>query len=88
MNESGPFVKSKAAFGHVRAKRASLEARESNQMLQPDVMTLQEAAAFLRCHPKTLRLMAAAGRIPAVRVGRLWRFSRRRLTEWVNSTIL
>ena len=39
-----------------------------------NVLNLKEAAAVLHCHPKTLRLMARAHKIPAVRVGKLWRF--------------
>ncbi len=46
------------------------------------MLTLQEAALILKCHPKTLRLMAAAGKIPSRRVGSLWRFSPIKLQEW------
>jgi excisionase family DNA binding protein len=48
------------------------------------VLKLTQAAEVLQCHPKTLRLMAQAGKIPARRVGRLWRFSADRLREWVD----
>ena len=44
------------------------------------------AAAVLQCHPKTLRLMAQAGKIPARRVGKLWRFSENRLREWMEAS--
>jgi excisionase family DNA binding protein len=52
-------------------------------MYETEVLTLQEAAALLKCHPKTLRLMAMQGKIPARRVGRLWRFSLLKITEWL-----
>ena len=52
-------------------------------MYESDVLTLQEAAAILKCCPKTLRLMAVRGEIPSRRVGRLWRFSRRKLQQWM-----
>jgi conjugative relaxase-like TrwC/TraI family protein/excisionase family DNA binding protein len=48
------------------------------------VLKLTQAAEVLQCHPKTLRLMAQAGKIPARRVGKLWRFSADRLREWVD----
>jgi excisionase family DNA binding protein len=48
-----------------------------------DVLTLPEAAAYLRCHPKTLRLMAIRGSVPGRRVGWLWRFSQQRLEGWM-----
>ncbi len=48
-----------------------------------DVLTIQEAAAFLRCHPRTLQKLAIRGDVPAKKVGSLWRFSRQRLQEWM-----
>src|SRR5580698_954873 len=48
-----------------------------------DVLSLPEAAAYLRCHPRTLRLMAIRGSVPARRVGWLWRFSQQRLDVWI-----
>ena len=48
-----------------------------------DVLTLEEGAEYLRCHPKTLRKQAVAGLIPGRRVGYLWRFSRKRLEAWM-----
>jgi excisionase family DNA binding protein len=48
-----------------------------------DVMTLTEAAEFLRCHPKTLKKIASLGQIPHRRVGSHWRFSRVVLTSWM-----
>lgn len=51
-----------------------------------DVLTIKEAAALLRCHPRTLQKMAIRGEIPARKVGSLWRFSRQRLQEWVQGS--
>jgi excisionase family DNA binding protein len=51
-----------------------------------NVLNLKEAAAVLHCHPKTLRLMARAHKIPAVRVGKLWRFSKERLRDWLEAS--
>jgi excisionase family DNA binding protein len=53
-------------------------------MYETQVLTLQEAAVILKCHPKTLRLMAMDGKIPSRRVGRLWRFSLAKIKEWLN----
>ena len=50
------------------------------------VLDLKAAAAVLHCHPKTLRLMAIAKKIPAQRVGSLWRFSEKRLIEWLEAS--
>jgi excisionase family DNA binding protein len=51
-----------------------------------DVLTLDEAAALLRCHPVTVKRQAALGKIPAKKLGSLWRFSRQRLMEWLQSS--
>ena len=52
--------------------------RESNG----DIMTLSEAAAFIRVSEKTLGEMARSRRIPSQKVGREWRFLRSALEEW------
>jgi excisionase family DNA binding protein len=48
-----------------------------------DVLTLKEAAAFLRCSPDTVKRRARAGLLPASKIGRQWRFRRRDLDEWL-----
>jgi excisionase family DNA binding protein len=42
-----------------------------------------EAAAILGIHPKTLQRMARSGQIRGIRVGRLWRFRRSDIDEWI-----
>ncbi len=39
-----------------------------------DFMTVEDVAALLRINKSTVYRMAKAGRIPATRVGRQWRF--------------
>jgi len=48
-----------------------------------DVLTLDEAAAYLRVHPRTLRMKAGKGQIPGAKIGKVWRFHRRQLEEWL-----
>jgi len=48
-----------------------------------EVLTLQEAAGFLRCSPDTVRRKARAGELPASKIGRVWRFRRADLDEWL-----
>jgi excisionase family DNA binding protein len=50
---------------------------------EAEVMTLEEAAAFLRLPPETVRQLAETQRIPARSVGETWRFSRPALVEWL-----
>ena len=54
-------------------------------MGEQDVLTAEEAAAYLRIARATLYRLAAKGRIPAVKVGRVWRFSRSLLDEWLEA---
>ncbi|MGA2890554.1 MAG: helix-turn-helix domain-containing protein, partial [Terracidiphilus sp.] len=48
-----------------------------------DVLTLVQAAEFLKCHAKTLRIQATKGLIPGKRIGSLWRFYRPTLEVWM-----
>jgi excisionase family DNA binding protein len=48
-----------------------------------EVLTAEEAAEFLGFNPVTIRLKARAGEIPGRKIGKEWRFSRRRLLEWL-----
>ncbi len=41
-----------------------------------------EAALLLRIHPKTLQRMARKGQVPALQIGKLWRFSSSALLLW------
>ncbi len=47
------------------------------------VLTLAEAAGFLRVSERTLGEMARANKVPCQRVGREWRFLRETLSEWL-----
>jgi excisionase family DNA binding protein len=48
-------------------------------------LTLTEAAASLRLHPVTLRALAAAGELPAFKIGRAWRFVEIDLVAWARA---
>ena len=43
---------------------------------QSDPLTVDEAAAFLRVHPRTVLRLLARGELPGVKVGRQWRLWR------------
>jgi len=47
------------------------------------VLTLAEAAAYLRLPPQTQKRDALAGRLPGRRVGRRWRFLKTSLDDWL-----
>ena len=51
---------------------------------QHTVMTLREAAQYLRMSPSALELMASEGQVPALLIDGKWRFSRNAVDEWLN----
>ncbi len=40
---------------------------------KPEMLTVAEAAAYLRVHPGTIRKMIERGEVSAIRAGRVWR---------------
>ncbi len=50
-------------------------------------LTLREAAQALALHPDTVKKMAQAGRIPAVKLGKYWRFRLSELDAWLKSKL-
>lgn len=53
----------------------------------PEVLTIDEAATFLRIPKPTLYLYARCGEVPATKIGKRWIFSRIRLTERVQGKV-
>jgi excisionase family DNA binding protein len=51
------------------------------------LLNTEEAAMLLRIHPKTLQRMARKGEVPAMQVGKLWRFSTSALLLWQQEKI-
>jgi excisionase family DNA binding protein len=49
----------------------------------PDVLTLDQAAAFLQVEPAALADLAERSEVPARRIGDEWRFSRAALLDWL-----
>lgn len=47
------------------------------------LLDVTEAAKLLRIHPKTLRTKASRGIIPAIQIGRVWRFRASMLNRWL-----
>ncbi len=47
------------------------------------MLTAKEAAAYLKLSVETVKAKARAGQMPAAKIGREWRFSRRQLLAWI-----
>ena len=48
-----------------------------------EIMTTQEMAKYLKLHEITICKLAAEGKIPAVRIGRVWRFDKNTVDQWI-----
>lgn len=66
-----------------RAKRTAESAPAAERL-----MNLPEAAEFLRIDADTLRSLTRRGRVPAMKIGRQWRFDPVLLREWVRNESL
>ena len=47
------------------------------------ILTLKEVAEFLKVTERTIYRLAAAKKIPAFKVGGIWRFSRADIDSWI-----
>jgi excisionase family DNA binding protein len=47
----------------------------------------EEAAVLLKIHEKTLIRLARCGTVPAMRIGRLWRFRASELDVWLRGQV-
>ena len=49
----------------------------------PEIMTTREIARYLKLHEITICKYAAQGKIPAIRIGRSWRFDKDIIDKWI-----
>jgi excisionase family DNA binding protein len=58
-----------------------------NSTRHEPVWGCEEAAVFLRIHPKTVKRLASMGNLPGFRIGNRWRFRPSELDAWAHSGI-
>ena len=49
----------------------------------PEIMTTKQVAEYLKLHEITVCKYAAQGKIPAIRIGRVWRFDKDAIDRWI-----
>ena len=54
--------------------------------VEPEVLTLKEAAKLLRVNANEVQLLAENKQLPARKIGTQWRFYRPALVEWLKNT--
>ena len=47
------------------------------------IMTTKEMAKYLRLHQITICKLSKEGKIPAIQIGRVWRFDKEVIDEWI-----
>jgi len=55
--------------------------------VEHSLMTLVEVARYLRLTTHTLYKMAEQGRIPAMKAGRVWRFRKSEIDQWMKNNV-
>ena len=79
--------------GNVVRIELFMSAEQTSSMLraimtgQHTVLTLAEAAHYLRVRPQTLAKMAEDNEVPGVEIDGKWRFVKNNLDEWLYTTI-
>ena len=53
----------------------------------PDVMTVEDVAAYLRIPKSSVYKLAQLAKIPSQKVGRHWRFRREALDRWLEANL-
>ncbi len=51
--------------------------------MENDILTLEEVAAYLKLKPQTIYTWAQEKKIPAVKLGKEWRFRKSIIDEWM-----
>ena len=49
------------------------------------IMTTKELSRYLKLHEITICKYAAEGKIPAIRIGHVWRFDRDVIDSWISA---
>jgi excisionase family DNA binding protein len=48
------------------------------------IITTKEMAKYLRLHEITICKLSKEGKIPCFRIGRVWRYDKDAIDEWIN----
>jgi len=56
----------------------------SKEFTMPEIMTTREMAKYLKLHEITICKFAKEGKIPAIRIGRVWRFDKEAIDRWIS----
>jgi excisionase family DNA binding protein len=87
LEQSSRFKELNGVGGPEACPISTVNVSASQPHFEP-ILNSDQAAALLQIHPKTLQRMARQGRIPAHRIGDLWRFRASELDAWLRSKMV
>ena len=65
-----------------------MPAKDRGVSMVTRVMNVGEVARYLRVVPDTIYRKARRGEIPAIKMGKVWRFPKETLDKWLNDSAL
>jgi excisionase family DNA binding protein len=54
---------------------------DENSGLSSPLWTVEDVAVYLKLQPETIRSMARRGELPALKIGKVWRFQKHAIHE-------
>jgi len=66
-----------------QAIRAATLKNHKGGLILAQIMTTKELAVYLRLHQITICKFSKEGKIPSIRIGRLWRFDKEVIDDWI-----
>jgi excisionase family DNA binding protein len=55
----------------------------TGESILAEIMTTKEMAEYLRLHQITICKLSKEGRIPSIKIGRVWRFDKGVIDKWI-----
>ena len=55
----------------------------TGEYILAQIMTTKELAEYLRLHAITICKLSKEGKIPSFRIGKVWRFDKEVIDEWI-----
>lgn len=55
--------------------------RDNHNSIPEPLWTVEDVADYLKLQPETIRAMARRGELPAIKIGKVWRFQKHAIDE-------
>jgi excisionase family DNA binding protein len=56
---------------------------KTGESILAEIMTTRELAKYLKLHQITICRLSKEGKIPSIRIGRVWRFDKEVIDAWI-----